>query len=220
MCTVAGMRAAEGQQPGPAAGGFREAEATTSLRPAAAPARPPPSNFEYVQYGVAFAAEFNVNPGRICPKDATVPCILGSGGGLGARAGYRSRGPWYVGAAYEFNRVDTSGLMRLGVLQQLRVEMRHYLRLTQQWEPYVTSGLGVAGLGNEWGVEAAGLTSFGGFGLEVQLSRTTVVGAAAVYRPVLLFAWTDRAHQHRDTGVAHFIGLELVLEAREALGAH
>jgi hypothetical protein len=215
-----GLTEAHAQEMPQEAAPWRTPDAATSPRPAAAPARPPPTNVEYVQYGATFVAEFNLNPGAICPKDAKAPCILGSGGGLSARAGYRSRGPWYIGGAYEFNRVDTSGLMRLGVLQQLRIEMRHYMRLGQVWEPYVASGLGVAALGNEWAAEAAGLTSFGGFGLEIQLSRTTVVGAAAVYRPVLLFSWTDRAQQHRDTGVAHFVGLELILEAREALGSH
>jgi len=215
-----GLSAASAQEMPQPPAPWRALPAPASATPSSVPVRPPPTNVEYVQYGVTFVAEFNLNPGAICPKDAKAPCILGSGGGLAARAGYRSRGPWYIGGAYEFNRVDTSGLMRMGVLQQLRVEMRHYLRLGQQWEPYMTSGAGVAVLGNEWGREATGATSFVGVGAEIQLSRTTVVGAAAVYRPVMLFSWTDRAQQHRETGVAHFIGLELVLEARDALGSH
>ena len=182
--------------------------------------RPPPTNVDYLQFGVAFTGEFNLNPGAICPKDAIAPCILGSGGGVAARAGYRSRGPWYVGGAYEFNRIDTSSLMRLGVLQQLRAEMRYYYNLGLRTEPYFTSGLGGVAFGNEWGVEAGGLSTYGGFGFEVQLSRENVVGAALVYRPLLLFGWTDHAEQHRDTGIAHFVGLDIVLEAREPLGSH
>ena len=154
------------------------------------------------------------------PPAALVPCVLGSGGGLVARAGYRSRGPWYVGGAYEFDRIDTSSLMRLGILQQLRGEMRYLFDLGLRTEPYFTSGLGVAGFGNEWGLETWGLTTFLGAGFEVQLSRTTVVGIGMAYRPVLLFGWTDKADQVRNTGVAHYLGIELTMEAREQIGSH
>lgn len=181
---------------------------------------PPPINVDYLQFGVAFTGEFNLNPGAICPDSATAPCILGSGGGLVARAGYRSHGPWYVGAAYEFDRVNTNSLMRMGVLQQLRGEMRFLFDFGQRTEPYITAGLGAAAFGNEWGVETGGVTTSFGAGFEVQLSRTTVVGAALMYRPVLLFGWTDRAGQLRDTGIAHFVGLEMVLEARQQLASH
>jgi opacity protein-like surface antigen len=189
----------------------------------AAPAqavRPPPINVDYVQFGVAFLGEFKLDAGAVCPSTAKAPCILGNGGGLAARAGYRSRGPWFVGGAYEFARIDTSSLLRLGVLQQLRAEMRYYVDLGLRTEPYLTSGLGAVAFGNEWGIDTAGVTSFAGVGFEVQLSRTTVVGADLVYRPLLLFGWQDRAHQLRDTGVASYLGLEVVLEAREPLGSH
>lgn len=184
------------------------------------PVRPPPINVDYLQFGIAFTGEFNLNPGAICPANAEVLCIIGSGGGIAARGGYRARGPWYVGGAYEFNRVDTRGLMRMGTLQQGRAEMRYYLNLGLRLEPYFTSGLGAVVFGNEWGVETFGATTFAGLGFEVQLSRTTVVGAALVYRPVLLAGWTDRADQHRPTGIAHFLGFEVLLEDREPLGIH
>lgn len=182
--------------------------------------RPPPLNVDYLQFGAAFHFLFALDPGAVCPADAEVPCILGSGGGLSGRAGYRSRGPWYVGGAYSLARLDTSGLMRLGVLQQLTGEMRYLLNLGQRTEPYVTSGAGGVVFGNEWGAEAWGLTTFGGAGFEVQLSRTTVVGMVATYRPILFFEWTDRAGQERDLGIAHFWGLAITMEAREALGSH
>ncbi len=182
--------------------------------------RPPPLNVDYLQFGAALHMLFALNPGPVCPSDATVPCILGSGAGLAARAGYRSRGPWYVGGAYSLAKLDTQGLMRVGVLQQLNGEMRYLLNLGQRTEPYVTSGIGGVAFGNEWDAEAWGVTTFGGIGFEVQLSRTTVVGMAATYRPMLFFEWTDRAGQQRDTGVAHFWGLAIALEARDALGSH
>lgn len=182
--------------------------------------RPPPINVDFLQFGIAFTGEFNLHPGAICPADAEVLCIIGSGGGIAARGGYRSRGPWYVGGAYEFNRIDTRSLMRLGILQQARAEMRYYLNLGLRIEPYFTSGLGAVVFGNEWGVETFGATTFAGLGFEVQLSRTTVVGAALIYRPILLAGWTDRADQHRPVGIAHFLGFEVVLEDREPLGIH
>jgi len=182
--------------------------------------RPPPLNVDYLQYGVALDFLFALKPGPVCPANAEVPCILGSGGGLAARAGYRSRGPWYVGGSYSLAKLDTNGLMRVGILQQLNGEMRYLLNLGQRTEPYATSGFGGMVFGNEWGAEALGLTTFAGLGFEVQLSRTTVVGMAATYRPILFFDWTDRAGQHRDTGLAHFWGLSVTMEAREALGSH
>ncbi|MDZ4063884.1 MAG: hypothetical protein U1E22_04370, partial [Coriobacteriia bacterium] len=188
--------------------------------PATSRVRPPPLNVDYLQFGVALHFLFSLDSGPVCPADAEVPCILGSGGGLAGRAGYRSRGPWYVGGAYSLAKLDTSGLMRLGVLQQLTGEMRYLLNLGQRAEPFVTSGVGGVVFGNEWGVEAWGLTTFGGAGFEVQLSRTTVVGMTATYQPFLFFEWTDRAGQQRDTGIAHFWGLAITMEARDALGSH
>lgn len=182
--------------------------------------RPPPLNVDYFQFGIAFAVVFAADPGPPCPDNAEVPCILGSGGGLTARAGYRSRGPWYVGGSYSFAKLDTNGLMRLGVLQQANGEMRYLIDLGSRTEPYFTSGFGGVVFGNEWDVETGGLTSFLGAGFEVQLSRDTIVGMSAAYRPVLLFGWTDQAGQIRDTGVAHYWGIDVTMEARDALGSH
>ena len=48
---------------------------------------PPPSSFDYLQYGVAFAAETVASAGDVCQSTAVDPCILGSGGGLTVRVG-------------------------------------------------------------------------------------------------------------------------------------
>lgn len=181
---------------------------------------PPPINVDYLQYGVAFSGDFVLNPGPVCPADAKAPCILGSGGGLNARAGYRSPGPWYVGGVYGFSKVETNGLMRLGVMQHLGAEMRYMVTLGERTEPYFTAGVSAVGLGNEWGLQTGGLSAQVGTGFEVQLSRTTVVGMAFSYRPTLLFGWTDPAGQARPAGVAHFLGLDVVMEAREPLRTH
>lgn len=188
----------------------------------ASPAVPPPSSFDYLQYGVAFAAETVVSAGDVCPSSAVDPCILGSGGGLAVRVGYRSRGPWYVGGAYESSRHESSNLLRLAILQQLRAESRFYLDKGQRFTPYAAGGGGVALYGNEWSSETGGITTFLGLGFELQLSRTAVVGVAGAYRPFLFRGWTDSANQRRADrylgfGLAHVVALELVFEIRDPL---
>lgn len=184
--------------------------------------RPPPINFHYAQYGVALATETVASAGGVCPSGATTPCILGSGGGLAIRVGYRSRGRWYVGGAYEFSRQDSSNLLRLAILQQLRGEFRYYADVGNRLTPYAAGGLGAALYGNEWGTETGGvLTSLGG-GVEFQINRRTVIGAALAYRPLLLRGWTDKAGQRRADqllgfGIAHIVALELILEVRDPL---
>jgi len=182
----------------------------------------PPSSFDYLQYGVAFAAETVASPGDVCPASAVYPCILGSGGGLAVRVGYRSRGPWYVGGAYESSRHDSSNLLRLAILQQLRAESRFYLDEGRRLTPYAAGGGGVALYGSEWSSDTGGITTFLGLGFELQLSRTAVVGAGAAYRAFLFRGWTDSANQRRADrylgfGLAHVVALELVLEIRSPL---
>jgi len=180
--------------------------------------RPPPLHVEYIQYGVAIAAETNLSPGKTCPKGARVPCILGSGGGLGIRLGYRAPGPWYIGGAYEFIKMDSSNLYRLGIFQQLRAEVRYLPDIGYRVAPYVAFGLGGVAYGNEWGVETGGGLLYGGAGVEVEVSRVALVGASLVYRPVLIAPWKDTAGQQRELGVAQFIGLDLLLEIRTEIG--
>jgi len=194
--------------------------------------RPPPNNVEYFQYGVAVALEKLVSGGDVCPtsngpsgteaaKKAS-PCILGSGGGLAIRMGYRSRGPWYLGGAYQFTRMDSSNLLRLGILQQLRGEARYYIDRGNRLTPYGTLGFGAAFYGNEWKVSSGGPTLTAGFGLEFQITQSTVMGLALGYRGFLFHQWTDstgqvRADEYLGFGFAHTVGLELTLELRSAL---
>jgi hypothetical protein len=182
----------------------------------------PPTSFDYLQYGVAITGETVPSAGDVCPANATTPCIFGPGGGLAIRVGYRSRGRWYVGGAYESSRHSSSNLMRLAILQQLRAESRYYLDEGNRFTPYAAGGLGVAIYGNEWGSETGGVTTFLGAGFEFQISRTAVVGAALAYRPFLFRGWTDSANQRRADrwfgfGLAHVVALELVIEVRDPL---
>lgn len=185
-------------------------------------AKPPPLHVEYAQYGVAFTVESALSPGATCPTPtATVkpkPCILGSGGGLAIRAGYRNPGPWYIGGAYEFTKMDSSNLYRLGIFQQLRVETRYFLDFGYRASPYIQLGAGAVLYGNEWGVETGGGQVFAGIGVEAEVSRLAVLGLGFVYRPTLIAAWKDTAGQERPLGVAQFVGVDLILEARSVLG--
>jgi len=195
--------------------------------------RPPPNNVEYFQYGVAVALEKLVSGGDVCPTTyapasgtepakKSTPCILGSGGGLAIRLGYRSRGPWYLGGAYQFTRMDSSNLLRLGILQQLRAEARYYLDRGNRLTPYGTLGFGAAFYGNEWKVSSGGPTLSAGLGLEFQITQSTVMGLALGYRGFLFHKWTDsagqvRADEYLGFGFAHTVGLELTLELRSPL---
>ncbi len=195
----------------------------------AAPARaqpshagPPPINFHYLQYGVGLTTETVLAAADVCPPDSATPCILGSGLGPAIRVGYRSRGPWYVGGAYEFSRQESSNLLRLAILQQFRGEFRYYADEGTRLTPYAAGGLGAALYGSEWGTDTGGVTTYLGGGLEYQLSRTTVIGAGLAYRALLLRGWTDRSGQRRADhyvgfGLAHLLALELVLEVRDPL---
>jgi hypothetical protein len=181
----------------------------------------PPSSSHYIQYGVAITGEAMASDGDVC-QDGPTPCIIGSGGGLAIRVGYRSRGPWYTGGAYEFARLDASNLLRPAILQQLRAETRYYPERGKRLVPYGTAGVGAALYGNEWGWDTGGVIATAGAGLEFQITQATVIGAALTYRPLLLRGWTDSAGERRADrflgfGFAHFIGLELVLEVREPL---
>ncbi|HTM43618.1 MAG TPA: hypothetical protein VL137_01610 [Polyangiaceae bacterium] len=183
---------------------------------------PPPIQTRYIQYGVALAANNIVNAGDVCPKNASAPCILGSGGGLAIRVGYRGPENWYFGGTYELSRLSSSNLLRLPILQQLRAETRFETTRRTRTVPYFAAGLGVAAYGNEWGADTAGFTAMAGAGLALQLSRASLVGVGLSYRPLLLRRWTDGAGQRRADGpggfgLAHTITLEITFEIRSAL---
>ncbi|XYI00825.1 hypothetical protein ACMHYB_14110 [Sorangium sp. So ce1128] len=181
--------------------------------------RPPPLHVEYAQYGVALAAEISLDAGAACPRSGPLySCILGSGGGLAIRSGYRSPGPWYFGGAYQFTKMDSSNLYRLGIFQQLRAEMRYLPDIGYRAAPYFSAGIGGVVYGNEWGVETGGALIFGGVGVELEVSRRAVLGVSCVYRPVLLAGWKDTANYERATAIAQFVGFELLLEVRTELG--
>lgn len=173
-----------------------------------------------LQVGMALAAEAVPDAGDICPEGATTPCILGFGAGVGIRIGYRAPGPWFVGGVYEFSRHDSSSLLRLAILQQLRAEARYYFETGKRVSPFLAGGLGVHFYGSDWTADAAGLVASMGGGVAFELTPRTVVGCMASYRMLLPRAWTDAAGQERGDGalgfgIAHLIGLELIFEIRD-----
>ncbi|HHH11324.1 MAG TPA: hypothetical protein ENK23_04540 [Sorangium sp.] len=178
--------------------------------------RPPPIHVDYGVYGIGVTADILADAGASCPL-AVAPCILGSGGGLVFRGGYRSPGPWYIGGAYQFSKTDSSNLYNLGILQQLRAEMRYMLDMGFRTSPFATWGIGGVVYGNEWGVETGGGTLFGGVGFETELSRLALLGLAVVYQPVLLAGFTDTAQHARPLGLAQFVRVELQFEIRSEL---
>ncbi len=184
--------------------------------------RPPPTSFEYFQYGMAVTTEQVASPGDVCPSGTDTPCILGGGFGPTIRIGRRNRGAWYAGGAYEFSRQDPSNLIRLAILQQLRAEARYYEEAGQRVTPYGMASLGLVGYGNEWGIDTGGIVASLGLGGEFHLSGTAVIGAAVHYRALLLRGWRDSAGQARADallgfGLAHMVALELAWEIRDPL---
>ena len=186
--------------------------ASTPVQP-----KPPPLHVEYLQYGVALAANARLSPGATCPEDAVAPCILGSGGGLVVRVGWRPPGPWYVGGAYEFANMDSGNLYRLGILQQARAEMRYVPETGLRSAPYAAWGLGAFGYGNEWMMETGGGVAFLGGGVEFEVTRFALVGVALAYTPMLIAGWTDTADQERELSLAQFMRFELTFELRSEL---
>jgi hypothetical protein len=196
---------------GPAVAPDVHADEPSSPAPA-----PPPLNTPYLQYGVSLTAEFLASPGRLCDV-ATEPCILGSGGGIAVRIGKRTASPWYFGGAYELSKQDPNKLYRLAILQQARVEARYYVDTGRDVQPFGHFGGGAAGYGNEWGLDTIGPMGFVALGVEAQLSRKRVVGASLAYRMLHLSGFTDSSRTTREGGIVQFIGLDLILEARDPL---
>src|ERR1700733_11958987 len=170
---------------------------------------PPPTGNTFVQYGVAFTTEVVATPGKMC-SSTSVPCILGSGGGIVfPRIGWREAGPWYIGGAYEISKQEANTLFRLAILQQLRGEARYYFLSGQILTPFVGASAGVAGYGEEWALDTFGPEGAVPLGVEAQVSRGTVVGLALNYRAMYFHPFVDSSGTTRDGSVAQLFGLDL-----------
>jgi hypothetical protein len=204
-CALFGERVAHGQE-------RQKAPAPTEL---AIPVEPPPITVAYLEYGVAFTAQFATS-GAFC-KDS-VDCVLGSGGGIAIRVGYRAASPWYFGGTFEFSKQDSTKLYRLAILKQLRAEARYYIDTGREAQPFLSAGAGVAAYGDQIDFATWGPAGFLATGLEVQLDRRILAGFILSYRPIYLQAFQVTAGDvNRGPGVAHMIVLELSLEVRDPL---
>jgi hypothetical protein len=169
----------------------------------------------YVQYGAALVAEAVLAEGALCSAP-DAPCVIGSGGGLAIRAGYRYHSPLYLGGAYEFSKQDAHKALVLPILQQLRGEARYVVPTTTFVSPFAAGGVGGALYGSEWGAETFGGLAFLGLGAELALSRSSVLVLALSYRGLVLRRWVDPAGQPRPTSLVSFLGIELGFEQRAA----
>jgi hypothetical protein len=189
----------------PADGSLAEGPATTT---------PPPLDVPYLQYGVAITTELVTDAGKLCPGAPAVPCIFGSGGGVVARLGRRSAGPWYFGGAYELSKQDPSSLYRFATLQQLRAEGRYYFNTGLDTYPYVVATSGVMTYGDEWGIDTYGPIESLGLGVECQITRRTVVGLAFSYRVLFTRGFRDSSGVDRDESLVQLAGFDLFVEER------
>jgi hypothetical protein len=209
MATMVGLVLAAAPSPARTA----EPASTTAAEPAIVP---PPSGKAYIQFGVAFTVEDVMSPGPVCAS-ALDPCILGSGGGISVRVGWRPTEYVYLGGAYEFSKQDAGRLYRLGILQQARAEIRRYIPTGRSLVPFLLAGLGFASYGDEWAIDTWGPTATLGAGVEFELSGRALVGLSIAYRPIYLHAFEDSSTISHNPGVAHFVGFELALEAKDSL---
>jgi hypothetical protein len=177
---------------------------------------PPAPKRAYMQYGVAFTAEAVAFAGRVC-DDPNTPCILGSGGGIAIRVGWRPTEHLYLGGAYEFSKQDANKLFRLPILQQARFEVRYYFPTGKSSRPFFLVGTGAAAYGNEWGVATFGPSGTFGGGLEVEFAPGAVIDLSLAYRPIYFRSFFDSTPAFHDAGVAHFIAFEVALEAQDTL---
>jgi len=198
--------------------------AFSGTRPALAQAAvaPPPTSVEYIQYGVSLHTLTLLDGGAVCPVGATTPCIVGSGGGLGLRMGYRSRGPFYLGATFQLSRLNSSNLLRLAILQRLTVDGRYYFDRGNRLTPYLLGGLGGAIYGNEWGASSGGVAFSFGVGVEYQMTERTLVTLLPTYQPVLFRRFDDSTGQERAAGplgfgLAHWLAVQVIVELRDPL---
>ncbi len=183
--------------------------------PAESVVAPPPSNLSFIQYGVALAAEIVAFAGPACADPAN-PCILGSGGGIVARAGWRRSETLYVGGAYEMSKQDPHQLYRLALLQQVRAEMRRYFPTGRELSPFLLLAAGIGTYGNEWlPIDTWGPSATFGVGLELELGGS-VLSVSLAYRPIYFHAWEDSSLLSH-SGIAHFVGLEAAVEAQDTL---
>jgi hypothetical protein len=180
------------------------------------PAKPPSARRAFIQYGIAFTVEDVLYAGPIC-SDPNSPCILGSGGGILGRVGWRPTEQLYIGGEYELSKQEPNKLYLLGILQQARANVRSYFPTGARTTPFVTAGAGLAGYGEQWAIDTWGPSAALGGGIELQVSGANVLDLTMLYRPIYLRSFVDSSTSTHAAGIAQFLGVELSIEAQDAL---
>jgi hypothetical protein len=119
-------------------------------------------------------------------------------------------------AAYEVSKQDPNQLYRLGILQQVRAEGRRYFPTGRVVTPFLLVGAGLAAYGNEWSTDTWGPTGTLGGGIEVELGGPVLLVSAA-YRPMYFRSWVIATDNDLQSGIVHFVGLDVAVEARDRL---
>jgi hypothetical protein len=161
-------------------------------------------------------AEFVAVPGPACSPTAPA-CILGSGGGVVVRGGWRPSERIYLGAAYEITKQDPHELYRIALLQQARLELRGYVPTGRETTPYFLVAVGASGYGGDlWPPDTWGPSATLGAGIELQLGKG-VLEMSIAYRPTYLRSWEDTSLLFHEGGIVHFVTFELAVEQLDAL---
>jgi len=166
-----------------------------------------------IQYGVGFSTEFPLARGGLCP--ANQPCILGAGGGIAARLGFRVGSTYYLGGAYSVTKQDSDKLYRLSTLQQARVEGRYFLDGGRAVSPYAFAALGAAAYGNEWSIDTFGPLGSLGLGLTAEVTPRTLLGFSAGYRVIRFQAFDDPTGLRREASYTHMFSMDLTMEVSD-----
>jgi hypothetical protein len=169
----------------------------------------------FLQASAGLVGEFVVHAGGLC--EGTSSCILGSGAGVVARAGWRNTSPFFLGAAYELTRHDADNLYRLATLQHIRGEVRYIMDSQMQTRPFLVAGVGILAYGNEWGVDSQGAALSLGIGMESELGPSTLASTCLSYRTAYFTPFQVATVGVLPGSVAHFLSLEFTLDVLEPM---
>jgi len=192
-----------------------QAQEAMVQEPRALEAPPVPPDPQRLVYGVGIVSEVPASAGALCRDDAT--CIMSGGGGILVRVALATRGGLDAGFAYSLTKQGSARLYRLATLQQLRFEGRYTFSTGRTIEPFLSGGVGVAGYGNEWGLDTWAPTLSAGPGVMLELDKDAFVSVGLDYRAMRFAEFSDQTGRVRAPTLVHMIGLRLSIEARGKL---
>jgi hypothetical protein len=145
----------------------------------------------------AFAPVFD---GHVCPAGET--CVLGGGGGIGARIERRWSSGLGIALSYEAWFANSNGIYEIGVMQTLQMLVRYMFLPENVVHPWVGASVGGIIFGDTFRVATVGFVVDLLFGLSWELSHTVSFVAAAGLRLFALDAFeADRVLRAEGFGV-------------------